>query len=116
MDHKCDIYHAISKKSLVGYGLPDTKEFQYAAIPDIPNQDCHFNVKSGGITIIQGEPQTEASGRIKLNLPSEVDIRMNDKIVSKESGLSYRAEIPRNIRGHHIAVYLNREDGIKGAV
>lgn len=116
MEHRCDIYHAISKKSSIGYGLPDTEEFEYTDIPDIPNQECHFNVKSGGITIVQGEPQTEASGRIKLNLPSGVDIRMNDKVVSKESGLTYRAEIPRNIRGHHIAIYLNRENGIKGAV
>lgn len=116
LDHKCDIYHVIKKENSPGYGLPTTTEFEYGDTPNISGQCCHFNVKSGGITIVQGEPQTEASGRVKLNLPPGTDIRLNDRVISHESGLSYRAELPRNIRGHHIMVYVNREDGIKGAL
>lgn len=116
MDHRCDIYHVIKEEINQGYGLPCSLKFVYGDAADVEFQDCHFNVKGGGIIIIQGEPQTEANGRIKLSLPIGTDIKLNDKVVSHESGLVYRAELPMNIRDHHIAVYLNREDGMKGAL
>ena len=36
------------------------------------------------------------------------DIRINDKVVDCETGLEYTAERPRNIRDHHIFVYIKR--------
>ena len=45
---------------------------------------------------------------IKLTLPAGTDVRLNDKIVSSETGLEYTAGQPRNIRGHHMTVKIYR--------
>ena len=46
--------------------------------------------------------------RLKLTLPIDTDIRVNDKVVDCESGYEYEAEVPRNIRDHHIVVWIHR--------
>lgn len=46
--------------------------------------------------------------RIKLTLPAETDIRLNDRIVDCKTKLEYTAEQPVNIRGHHIFVYVKK--------
>ena len=47
-------------------------------------------------------------GYQRLTLPAGTDIRLNDKIVSSETGLEYTAGQPRNIRGHHMTVKIYR--------
>jgi len=111
LDHKCDIYHVTNNGTTIGYGLPDSPSFMYNDIPDISKKECHFCNKGSGLTLIQMEPQTEINGRIKLVLPLDTDVRVNDKVVNCDNGMAYRAELPKNIRNHHTAVYINREDG-----
>lgn len=110
-DHKCDIYHITAHSDSPGYGLPDSgAKYSYGSTPDISDLSCHFGVKPSTITIIQKEPYNDSNARIKLTVPSGTDIRINDKVVDKDSGYEYTAEQPRNIRGHHIFVYIKRTD------
>lgn len=111
-DHKCNIFHIVKTSSSPGYGLPagSDERYGYGSKADISEVPCHFGVKSSSITIIQGEPQNDMDARIKLTLPIGTDVRLNDKIVSLETGLEYTAEQPRNIRDHHIFVYIKRVD------
>lgn len=108
LDHKCDIYHAENTGHSPGYGLPSSDEYTYPENPDIVEQICHFGFKSASIIITQNEPTNDMNSRIKLTLPYGVDIRVNDKIVSKETGYSYIAEIPRHPKNHHTFVYIKR--------
>nr|DAH36889.1 MAG TPA: hypothetical protein [Caudoviricetes sp.] len=108
LDHKCDIYHLKKPKSTVGYGLPNTVSFDYGDVPDLKNVTCHFGVESLDSSVEQKNPQNILTERIKLTLPIGTDIRINDKVVDCETGLEYTAERPRNIRGHHIFVYIKR--------
>lgn len=107
-DHVCNIYHMAGTARKRGYGLPDSKDFQYPEFPDISGQPCHFSVKSGAIAIVQQEPQKDMNASLKLTLPIGTDIRINDKVVDCSTGYAYEAEIPRNIRGHHMAVMVHR--------
>ena len=102
LDHKCDIYHLKKSKSTVGYGLPDTVSFDYGDVPDLKNVTCHFGVESLDSSVEQKNPQNILTERIKLTLSIGTDIRINDRVVE------YTAERPRNIRGHHIFVYIKR--------
>ena len=101
LDHKCDIYHLKKFKSTVGYGLSDTVSFDYGDVPDLKNVICHFGVESLDSSVEQKNPQNILTERIKLTLPIGTDIRINDKVVDCETR-------PRNIRGHHIFVYIKR--------
>ena len=111
LDHKCDIYHVTASSDSPGYGLPDSgAKYVYGNTPDIADLDCHFGVKTSNITIIQQAPMNDMNARIKLTVPKGTDIHINDKIVDKDSGYEYTAEQPRNIRGHHMFVYIKRVD------
>jgi len=109
-DHKCDIYHVIKGEGSPGYGLPGSPTFEYPAAPDIAARDCHFGVRGESVTIVQQQPQNDLNARTKLTLPAGADVRLNDKIVDCKTGYAYTAEIPRNIRDHHIFVYIKRTD------
>lgn len=115
-DHKCDIYHSKKETTSPGYNLPGSPKFLYGTIPDIQNVDCHFYVKNNSITIVQEELVNKYEDHVKLALPASTDIRLNDQIINKETGLIYTAELPKNIRGHHVAVYLQRAGTIKEAL
>lgn len=107
-DHTCDIYHMRKADESPGYGLPPSPTFSYPETPDLSGIPCHFSVRDSALTIVQREPQANLEGRIKLNLPLDTDVRINDTIVDVTLGVEYTAELPRNIRGHHIAVKLRR--------
>lgn len=109
-NHKCDIYHIVENKKSPGFGLPDSPTFCYPDEPDIKEIECHFGVKSSNITIVQKEPYNAMDARIKLTLPSGTDIRLNDKIVDCETGFEYTASVPKNIRGHHMTVFIQRTE------
>ena len=110
LDHSCDIYHLTKTASSPGYGLPSESNFSYPAKADLEGVSCHFGIKNSQVVVVQREPQQDYDARIKLTLPAGTDIRVNDKVVDNDSGYSYTAEIPRNIRGHHIIVYVKRND------
>lgn len=112
-DHKCDIFHLQETTAEGDYGLPGKPVFSYPDVPDISDVSCHFGVKNQRVIVVQGEPQQDLDARIKLTLPAGTDVRLNDKIISKTTGYEYRAEVPRDIRGHHTTVYVNRQEGKK---
>lgn len=116
-NHKCDIYHIAKASSSIGFGVTDTESFSYPAQPSHTDVDCHFMIKTGKAIIVQTESTNDYDARIKLALPAGTDIRINDKVVSKETGLSYIAELPRVIKhNHHIVVYVKREGTVKEAI
>lgn len=108
LDHKCDIYHLKGSDNSVGYGLPDSQLFAYPEKPDEEAVPCHFGIESLDAGTEQKNPQNILREKVKLTLPSGTDIRINDKIVECDTGLEYTAEKPRNIRDHHIFVYIKR--------
>lgn len=107
-DHECDIYHLTGSAQKRKYGLPDNTVYSYPKQPDISGQPCHFSVKSGNVSIIQQEPEKEMEAILKLTLPTGTDVRAGDRIVDCGTGYEYEAEVPRNIRDHHIAVKVRR--------
>lgn len=109
LDHLCDIYHIQEATTSPGYGLAASPSFSYPEKPDIEAQQCHFGVRSQSVTITQTAPANLMDAKIKLTLPAGVDIRLNDKIVDCDTGLEYTAEQPRNIRGHHLFVYIKKK-------
>lgn len=109
-DHTCDIYHVESEEKSPGFGLPSSPVFSYSSEPDEAAIPCHFGVRSMSVTITQTEPANMMDAKIKLTLPIGTDIRMNDKIVWPETGMEYTAEFPRNVRNHHLFVYIKRTD------
>ena len=69
---------------------------------------CHFGVKSGTRIIVQNEPQADYQAKIKLYLLFGSDVRLNDKIVDVDTGYEYTAELPINVREHHMFAMLQR--------
>lgn len=109
-DHKCDLYHMVRNEKSPGFSLPASPSFSYGPVPDLTEIPCHFGGKAATISIVQSKPNANYEARIKLSLPVGTDIRLHDKVVDRGTKYEYTAEIPRNIRGHHIAVYLKRDE------
>ncbi len=114
LDQKCSIYHLVKGKKELGYRIEGDK-FYYPEEPDIAEVPCHFNLGDSDM-LEQTEDANEYTVVGKLNLPYGTDVRVNDKIVSLENGFTYYAEIPRNIRDHHVIVNVQRKGKIKGAI
>ena len=114
LDHRCSIYHIKKNIKSLGYGI-DTMEFKYPDKPDIENIPCHFNVGDNG-SFEQNEPVNEYIVVGKLQLPAGTDVRINDKIEDISTGITYKAELPKNIRDHHIIVNVQRKGTVKGAL
>lgn len=110
LDHHCDIYHATRSDASPGYGLPSSPSYTYPDTPDVEGQVCHFSIKTRSVTLDQSVPAQIMDARIKLILPADADIRFNDKVIDSDTGLIYTAEEPHNIRGHHIFVYVKKQD------
>lgn len=108
-DHTCDIYHLVIKSDDRGYGLPEQSTFAYGTTPDISKSKCHFHIMHESTRISQEEPEKKLESRMKLSLPIGTEVKLNDKVVFLETGLAYTAEIPRDIRGNHISVWVHRE-------
>lgn len=108
LNHVCDIYHIQKTRASPGYGLLGSPKFSYPESPDEKNVKCHFCVKSGSRAIIQTEPQAKYQAQIKLVLPLDTDVRLNDKIVDKTTGYEYTADIPMRVQNHHLFVMIRR--------
>ncbi len=109
LDHTCDIYHILQSPRERGYGLPNEVGHSYPEVPDEENIPCHFGAKEQP-QITQGVPGNEITLEVKLTLPINADIRLNDKVVHRETGIVYYAQVPRNIRDHHKTVIVRRKD------
>lgn len=110
-DHTCDIYHGASESKSPGYNLPPSASpYTYPATPSESGVKCHFSIRNSNNTSMeQKAPQNEFSARVKLNLPVGTDIKLHDKVVDNDTELEYTAVTPpRNIRGHHIIVFIER--------
>lgn len=116
LDHKCDIFHLVDSPNPEAYGIRAMAKRVPAERPSEKGVCCHFHVRNDGLQIAQGEPYSSLQGQVRLSLPIGTDIRENDIVQSWETGLRYRADVPRKIRGHHITVTLRREGGVKGAI
>ncbi len=112
MEHTCDIYHLKKTAESPGYALREAPHFSYGENPDLRGVKCHFcsKYRYRDTLITQREPTNEYDGRIKLVLPINTDIRLNDKVVDTSQGLEYTAQIPKVIRGHHISVFIKRTE------
>lgn len=109
-DHKCNIFHLRSEGKSPGFGLPSSPSHSYPEVPDDEEVSCHFAVKSATVTVTQNEPANLLDAKIKLTLPAGTDIRINDKVVWLDNGTEYTAEMPRNIRNHHMFAYVKRAE------
>lgn len=109
-DHRCNIFHIRENGASPGFGLPDSPGFSYPDEPDIAGLECHFGIRSDSTSITQTAPVNLRESATKLTLPAGTDVRLNDKIVDADTGYVYTAEIPHNIRGHHIFVRIRAKD------
>lgn len=114
LDHQCDIYHLIKESGSMGYGISVDK-FVYPEEADEKDIDCHFNIADNGV-LTQTESANEYTYEGKLQLPLGTKVYVNDKIVDKSNGLVYTAQVPRNIRAHHMVVKVFRKGTIKEAL
>ena len=117
-NHTCNIYHLDDEAVSVGYGIVTGDTRIPGDSPDEENVACHFYVKqSNSLRIVQHEPYSGLDGDVKLALPYGTDIRQNDMVEDCDSGLRYRADIPKVIHNnHHITVMLKRIEGVRNAL
>ncbi len=108
LNHKCNIYHLQKTENPIGYGLKPSLDFSYPDEPDEKKVVCHFGVESLEASVKQEQPQNVLREKIKLTLPIDTDIRINDKVVDCDSKFEYTAEKPVKVRNHHIYVYIKR--------
>lgn len=117
LNHKCNIFHLIEVEKEVGYGIQTEVVREPEKEPSLTDIPCHFHIaQSNFLQIVQEEPYSRVSGETKLSLPIDTDIRKNDIVQDCDTGLFYRADLPKRVRNHHIIVTVRREDGTKGAI
>lgn len=109
-NHKCNIYHLNPSTAAIGYGFGEETDTAYghSDTPDIEEQPCHFHTKTNSMALTQTEPENRLAITRKLSLPCGTDIRINDKVVDCDTGVEYTAELPINVKNHHISVILTR--------
>lgn len=111
-NHKCNIYHLNPTSVAVGFGFDeDDTAYGHSEVPDIEEQPCHFHTKTNSMALNQTEPENKLTITRKLSLPCGTDIRINDKVVDCDTGVEYTAELPINVKNHHISVLLIRTLG-----
>lgn len=118
-NHRCNIYHLKDDKVDVGYGIQATVIKKPSKVADLKEIPCHFHIRQNGhgMRIVQKEPYSEITGTEKISLPTGTDIRMNDVIEDCQTGIKYRANIPKEVHGgHHIIATLFRDDGTGAAI
>jgi hypothetical protein len=117
-NHRCTIYHIREETEDLGYGIENEHRYKYPDEAEEKDREipCHFHVKSGTWQISQETPFNQYAARVKLSLPPGTDIRVNDKVVSHETGYEYTVELPRKIQEHHIIVFCNRNGTVKEAI
>jgi hypothetical protein len=105
---RCDVYHLLEQQGSGTYGVPGEEDYSYPAVPDIQNVSCLFAKES--LKVSKDEPGVTIIQSFLVHFFVESDVRFNDKVIF--NGNTYRLEIPRKIRGHHIEVTAIRDDSI----
>jgi hypothetical protein len=105
---RCDIYHLTENQGAGKYGVPGETEYTYPSLPDATEVPCLF--VNGNTSVYKNEPGVAIAQSFLVHFFIEDDIRYNDKVVF--GGITYRLEIPRNIRDHHIEVRAVKDDTI----
>ncbi|AZF89424.1 XkdH [Clostridium phage A2] len=109
LNHRCNIYHLLEDPEDPGYGLAHTPSFSYPDEPDMTEVPCHF--KSGTLEKLEyKEPRFKITQEYSVDFAIGTDVRQNDKIVDLETGITYIAKAPRDIRGLKIKVGIEAKD------
>lgn len=116
LNDRCDIFHLEEQSITIGYGIEATGISLPATEPVAKDVPCHFHNKTNTLRIVQNELYSSLEGEVKLSLPFGIDIHENDLVINKKTGIRYRADVPKDIHGHHITVMLKRESGVKSAI
>ncbi|AGK52030.1 DUF3599 family protein [Bacillus sp. 1NLA3E] len=103
---RCAVYHLVENQEAGSFGVPGETAYSYPVLSDLQNVSCLFAKES--TKVVKEEPGVEIVQSFRVHFLINTDVRFNDKIVL--NGTSYRLEIPRNIRGHHIEVTAIRND------
>ena len=103
---RCNVYHLIENQETGTYGVPGETDYSYPALSDLQNVSCLFAKES--TKVVKEEPGIQIVQSFLVHFFINTDVRFNDKVIF--NGVTYRLEIPRNIRGHHIEVTAVKDD------
>ncbi len=103
---ECIVYHQIENQGTASYGVPGEAGYSYLVVPDLQNVSCLFAKEN--LKVVKEEPGVQIVQSFLVHFLIDTDVRFNDKVIF--NGNTYRLEIPRNIRGHHIEVTAIRDD------
>jgi hypothetical protein len=103
---RCDILHLTETQEAAEYGVPGETEYAYPDTPDLTDVSCLFAKES--IQVTKEEPGVSIVQSFLVHFFVETDVRFNDKVIF--NGTTYRLEVPRNIRNHHIEVRAIKDD------
>ncbi|MBT2727842.1 DUF3599 family protein [Bacillus sp. ISL-75] len=105
---RCDIFHLMENQETAAYGVPGETEYTYPVSPDLQQVLCLFGKES--LQVNKNEPGVTIVQSFLVHFFVDSGIRFNDKVIF--NGITYRLEIPRNVRTHHIEVRAVRDDSI----
>ncbi|MFD0825851.1 DUF3599 family protein [Neobacillus sp. M.A.Huq-85] len=105
---RCSVYHLIKEQETSSYGVPGETKYEYPANPDLLDIPCLFGKSSQ--KIYNSEPGVVFIETFLVHFFIGTDVRFNDKVIF--NGTTYRLDVPRNIRSHHIEVTAVRDDSI----
>ena len=110
LNDRCDIYHLQTGEVSVGYGISAaTASHSYPDEPDLTDVPCHFNRHGIFEGLGESAPARMYYGATKVQFPKGTDVRVNDRIVDKVTGVQYTISIPYMVgRNHHIAAQVSR--------
>jgi hypothetical protein len=103
---KCSVYHLIENQEAASYSVPGEVDYSYPAVPDQVDVSCLFGKET--LQVSKNEPGVKIVQSFLVHFFVESDVRFNDKVVFNSN--TYRLEVPRNIRGHHIEVRAVKDD------
>lgn len=108
-DHKCDIYRLQESVESGTYGLPDSKTFGYTSTPVAVDQECHFKLSALSAGVTRTDPNKQVFQEGKLTFPLGTDVQNQDKVVNKETQVTYIVYFPKNLRGNHIVATIKTD-------
>ncbi|MFB7351969.1 DUF3599 family protein [Bacillus thuringiensis] len=91
--HECDIYHLQKETKPGKYGQPGEEVYSYKDIPDKAEQSCYF-VATAAPDTIQSSPNQLNTEQIKVLFIPGTDVRHNDKVVKKNTNVTYYIRNP----------------------
>ena len=105
---RCNIFHLVETAEATTYGVPGESEYSYSNQADLIDVPCLFGKESN--RTFKNDPGVQIVQSYLVHFFIGTDVRFNDKVIF--NGTTYRLEVPRNMRGHHIEVRAVRDDWI----